>query len=215
VKSLPDAARPFEERADEYDSWYDVSPLFGIELEALQAGKERFVRPVLEVGVGPGRFAQALGIEFGLDPSLSPLQLASSRSIIAINGAAENLPARTGSIGTICLFFTLCFLADPDAAFREFFRALRQEGLLLIGMIPGESPWGKHLAEKGRKHHPFYRFARFRTITETRALLARHRFEIIEEWSTLFQSPAQSLRHEHPRPGADEKAGFCVLVAVK
>jgi len=209
---LPEAAKPFDELAKEYDSWYDSTPLFGIELAAIRAARSLIMRPEIEIGVGPGRFAQALGIEFGLDPALSPLQLASRRSIIAINGIGEQLPIRTQAVGTIYLFFTFCFLSDPAAAIKEFYRALKPEGLMMIGMIPGRSPWGKHLAAKGLAHHPIYRFARFRTIAETKAILSENGFELLEAWSTLFQPPGKSPVAEHPRSGADEEAGFCVLL---
>ena len=213
--TLPEAARPFNANAKEYDSWYDTSPLFAIELAAIRATTIRFVRPGLEVGVGTGRFARALGVKFGLDPALSPLQLAHHRSIIPINGIGEQLPVRTQSIGTVYLFFTLCFLADPAAVFTECFRVLKPEGLMVIGFIPRLSPWGKHLSSKGRENHPYYRFARFQTVAETGALLAGSGFTILEAWSTLFQPPAPHLAFEHPKPGASENAGCCVLLAGK
>jgi ubiquinone/menaquinone biosynthesis C-methylase UbiE len=213
--TLPEAAIPFNENAREYDKWYDTPPLFDIEVEAIHAFSIQFIQPGLEVGVGPGRFAQALNIEFGLDPALSPLQLARHRSIIVINGIGEQLPVRTQSIGTVYLFFTLCFLTDPVAVFKEFFRVLKPEGLMVIGFIPRLSSWGKLLTKKGKENHPYYRFAHFQTVAETKAMLTAHRLKVVEAWSTLFQPPGQRLEHEHPRPGASEEAGFCVLMARK
>ena len=213
--SLPKAAKPFNENAREYDHWYDTSPLFDIELEAIRATKIKLIRPGLEIGVGPGRFANALGIEFGLDPGLSPLQLARDRSIISINGIGEQLPVRTQSIGTVFLFFTLCFLTNPTAVFREFFRVLKPGGFVVIGFIPALSSWGQHLARKGRENHPYYRFAHFRTVAETNAILSGNGFQVLEAWSTLFQPPGQRLEYEHPRPGTNENAGFCVLTTRK
>jgi hypothetical protein len=102
--SIPKAAQPFNEHARKYDNWYDSSPLFNIEFEAIRATTIQLIQPGLEVGVGPGRFAHALNIEFGLDPALSPLQLAKDRSIISINGVGEQLPVRIQSIGTVFLF---------------------------------------------------------------------------------------------------------------
>ncbi len=213
--TLPKAAKPFNENAREYDRWYDTPPLFDIELEAIRSTSIPFMRPGLEVGVGPGRFAQALDIEFGLDPALSPLQLARHRSIISINGIGEQLPFRAQSIGTVYLFFTLCFLADPAAVFKEFFRVLKPEGLMVVGFIPSLSSWGKHLSRKGEENHPYYRFARFQTVAETKAKLTGHGFTILEAWSTLFQSPTKRLEYEHPKQGASEDAGFCVLMTRK
>ena len=172
--TLPKAADSFHIRAQEYDEWFDSSPLFAIELAALQAIQTQLTKPFLEVGVGPGRFAQDLGIEYGIDPALSPLQLAKHRSIISINGVGEQLPVRSQSIGTIYLLFTLCFLEDPTTAFKEFYRVLKPGGHFVIGLIPAGSAWGKHLNRKGQDDHPIYKYAHFRTIEETTLLLVEH-----------------------------------------
>lgn len=209
--AFPKAAEPFQSNAQEYDSWYDSSPLFDIEIEALLASETRLIPPALEIGVGPGRFAQALGTEFGIDPALSPLQLALHRSIIPINGIGEQLPFKPQTIGTVYVLFTLCFLMDPATAFREINRILKPDGFLVVGFIPAESEWGKHLAQKGKNGHPYYRHAHFKTVAETSSILANQGFHIVETWSTLFQSPSSNPSHEHPRPEANEEAGFCVL----
>lgn len=210
-----EAARPFNERTAEYDSWFADNPVFAIELAALRALGEKLPRPRLEIGVGPGRFAQALGIEFGIDPAFSPLQLASRRGIMGVSGTGENLPVRGASIGTVYLLFTLCFLPDPVAVFGECVRVLRPDGRMIIGLIPSGSAWGKRLSERGKSGDPFYRHARFRTIAETKQLLASHGFRLAEAWSTLRQPPGRQLQFEPPKTGAEESAGFCVLMAMQ
>ncbi|MCG2824383.1 MAG: hypothetical protein L6364_11985, partial [Desulfobulbaceae bacterium] len=60
------AAGVFDERAEEYDAWFEGSLLFAIERAALQELTTPLASPKLEVGVGPGRFAEALGVEFGI-----------------------------------------------------------------------------------------------------------------------------------------------------
>lgn len=75
------AAQVFDERAAEYDAWFDESLLFAIELAALQELATPLLGPKLEIGVGPGRFAEALGVEFGVDPALAPLALAKKRGV--------------------------------------------------------------------------------------------------------------------------------------
>lgn len=209
------ATRPFAERAAEYDRWFEDSPVFAIELAALQALDDQLPRPRLEIGVGPGRFAQALGIEYGIDPAGPPLQLASRRGIIGIRGTGEHLPFRQATIGTVYLLFTLCFLPDPLAVFGECARILKPEGRVIIGLIPGGSAWGQRLTERGRAGDPFYRHARFRTVGETKQMLGRHEFQVTEAWSTLQQPPGRQLRFEPPKAGAEENAGFCVLMAAK
>lgn len=208
------AVRPFNERAAEYDNWFADNPLFVIELAALQALGEKLPRPRLEIGVGPGRFARALGIEYGIDPAISALQLASRRGIMGISGTGENLPIRQASIGTVYLLFTLCFLPDPLAVLGECARVLRPGGRIIIGLIPCGSAWGKRLRERGKNGDPFYRHARFRTIAETKQMLAVRGFLMEDAWSTLRQPPGRQPQFEPPQPGAEESAGFCVLKAV-
>ena len=85
----------------------------------------------------------------------------------------------------------------------------------MIGLIPALSQWGKNLAIKGRKNHPYYRHAQFHTITQTKVMLEQEGFLCIEAWSTLFQPPSKTPYHEAPVHGESEEAGFCVLTASK
>ena len=49
------AAQVFDERAEEYDAWFEGSLLFAIERAALKELTTPLASPKLEVGVGPGR----------------------------------------------------------------------------------------------------------------------------------------------------------------
>ena len=209
------ASQPFNERAEEYDNWFENSLLFEVEITALRAIKDSLPHPRLEIGVGPGRFGEALNVDFGIDPAISPLQLATRRSIIGTNGVGEHLPFQTGSMGTVFILFTLCFLSDSAAVFKECSRIINPDGRLVIGLIPRLSSWGVLLADKGKKKHPFYRHARMRTIAETVELLAQNGFKVSESWSTLLQDPKENIQPETPRQGINENAGFSVLVTSK
>ena len=61
---------PFDNLASEYDAWFDKegSLIFFIEAQAFKTLLKSLPRPWIEIGVGSGRFAQALGIETGIDP---------------------------------------------------------------------------------------------------------------------------------------------------
>ncbi len=80
--------------ADRYDAWYD-SPkgraLLASEVACLQPLLRQFPGPYLEVGVGTGRFAQALGIGHGVDPSAPALEKARQRDITVVLGVGVNL----------------------------------------------------------------------------------------------------------------------------
>ena len=209
------ASQPFNERAEEYDSWFENSTLFDLELASLRAIEENLPHPRLEIGVGPGRFGEEMKVDFGIDPAISALQLATRRSIIGINGMGENLPFQTGSMGTAFILFTLCFLSEPVAVFKECSRIIKPDGRVVIGLIPALSSWGKMLTEKGKNNHPFYRHARMKTVAEATELLQQNNFAVRESWSTLLQEPGDKIEFETPRPGINEHAGFCVLVLSK
>lgn len=205
----------FEERAEEYDNWFENSLIFDIELAALRSVTPDPLRPWVEIGIGPGRFAVGLGTDIGIDPATAALHFAARRGIATIAGIAEELPLADASMGTVSMLFTLCFLASPKDALTECHRILRPEGMLLIGFIPARSAWGDMLARKKKARHPYYRHVRCKTAAETISLLHRAGFSVVKGCSTLFQPPDQVTRFEEPRSEPDEMAGFCVVTATK
>ena len=205
----------FQERADEYDSWYEDSILFATELAAIQQISSPLAEPKLELGVGPGRFAAQLGVTIGIDPAPAALRHAVSRGLSGVAGIGEQLPIRSSTAGTLFMLFTLCFLVDPLQVLAECYRVLTKEGCLVIGQIPAQSLWGRDLENKRINGNAFYKYARFYTIEQSVNLLQQAGFTLIESYSTLFQPPGKIERLEPARPGSDEQAGFCVLVARK
>lgn len=203
----------FDERAAEYDSWFDNNLLFDIELAAIQTLNIHFTAPTLEVGVGPGRFAQALGISIGLDPAVTPLRLAQHRGIQGCQATAESFPFRSNSLNGVCLFFTLCFLYSPQLFLQECLRVLRRDAPLVVGLVPADGIWGQTLLQKKREGHPFYENARLFTVNQVQALLEEHGFRILRGVSTLYQPPTALTACEQPHAGLDEQAGFVVLEA--
>ncbi len=90
----------FDAHADEYDAWYDSEPgksIYALEVECLRPLLHSYPRPYLEVGVGSGRFARVLGIEYGVDPSPVLLEKAKSRGINVWIANGEKLPFPEGA----------------------------------------------------------------------------------------------------------------------
>ena len=82
----------FESHLDEYEQWFqEHSCLFAAEIAAI-----REVLPTsgvgLEIGVGSGLFASALGIKYGVEPSAAMRKKAESRGVHVFDGVAERLP---------------------------------------------------------------------------------------------------------------------------
>lgn len=207
----------FERYAARYDAWYE-GPVgrgaYRSEVRALAPLLAQCPPPWLEIGVGSGRFAQALGVGFGIDPALTPLRMAVARGVRGVQAVGERLPFRDSAFGGILLVVTLCFVEDPLLVLREAHRVLRKDGGLVLGMIVSESPWAAHYREKGRQGHPFYAIAHFYSHRELERWLTEAGFQIVDERSTLFQAPdAPEIREEEPRLGFDPEAGFVGILA--
>ena len=148
-------------------------------------------RPWLEVGVGTGRFAEALGVDIGVDPASGALQYAKRRGIRAVRALGHSLPFKADAFGAVFVIVTLCFADDAEGLLHEAVRVTRAEGGIVLGIIPAESPWGNFYAAKGRTGHLFYSKARFFTLEEVRNLARGVELHLERSVSTLFESPAQ------------------------
>jgi hypothetical protein len=84
-KNWRQAAHVFQERAAEYDNWYEDSLLFETELTALQQITSPLPVPKLEIGAGLGRFAKRLGVTVGIDPAPAALHRGLKRGIIGVS----------------------------------------------------------------------------------------------------------------------------------
>lgn len=209
------SSQVFDQKAAEYDSWFENSLLFDIELAALKEIETPLDSPRLEIGVGPGRFAREIDVSFGVDPAMAPLSLSQKRGIRVIQASGEELPVVSGSIGTAFLLFVLCFLNDPLLVFDECSRVLKAGGYLVLGMIPSSGAWGQSLEKKKKEGHPFYEYARFYDMAVVGPWLGRSGFQVVETRSSLFQPPGNLQDFEHSRIGLFPDAGFWVIVAKK
>ena len=134
-------ASPFDSLASAYDAWFEEEGklVFAIEVQAFQEILPCLPKPWLEVGVGSGRFAQALGIETGVDPSVKLIRIAKHRGINAFLGRGKQLLFAPESFGTVFLIVTLCFLDAPAEVFKEANRIIIPGGKLVLDLVLRES----------------------------------------------------------------------------
>lgn len=210
-------ASPFDEMAAEYDAWFDEggSLIFSIELQALKALLPSLPEPWLEIGVGSGRFAQALGIDTGLDPSSKLLQIAKSRGINAVLGRGEERVFDAETFGTVFIITTLCFVDSPQDVIKEAKRILVPGGKLVLGLILKDSPWGNLYQHKKEEGHRVYKYANFYSCNEMTRLMFETGFTGERMISTLFQTPGNVRHVEQPKPGYWPEAGFTIIVGRK
>ena len=206
---------PFDDAVTRYDGWFD-SPkgrvLFENELAAIRLLWRSDLRPALEVGVGTGRFAEALGVEWGIDPAEQPLRLAEQRGIQVRQARGEALPFANATFGCVLMVTTLCFADDSNDLLGEVARVLRPDGHLLIADIPADSAWGRHYQQKKADGHPLYRNARFFTGQEITDIVHRAGLLPVRFSSTLIESQPERPKPEAAQSGWIAGAGFiCVL----
>jgi len=207
---------PFNDLAAAYDAWFEEEGklIFAIEVKAFQEVLTLLPKPWLEVGVGSGRFAQALGIETGIDPSVKLLEMAKRRGIAVFQARGEEQFFNKETFGTVFLIVTLCFVDSP-VVLREAHRILKPEGKIVLGLVLRESPWGKFCQVKKQEGHRFYKHTTLYSYQEVERLLTDSGFIIEKVVSTLFQKPSEVKEMENPREGFSVDAGFTVVMAGK
>jgi len=203
----------FEQFSEEYDLWYERNHyVYLAELRAIEPHIP-FHGPSLEVGVGTGRFAQPLGVDYGLDPSQAMLLIAKKRGLKVIRGCAETLPFKDSLFEWVLLVVTICFLQSPKEALSEIRRILRPGGKLITGFVDRESFLGKLYLRK-KEQNKFYQSATFYSTGEVLDLLSEQGFEIDLITQTLLRNLSEIEQNEPVKEGYGE-GGFVVISAVK
>jgi len=208
--------RPFDPIADAYDQWYDTPEgqlIFQAEVDCLRLLCDDFRGRWLEVGVGTGRFALALGVTEGVDPSPRMLDKAAQRGIRTYLAMAEHLPFRDGAFDGVLMALALCFIRDAELAMRECARVLDPLGALLIGAIPADGPWGKAYMRKASQGHPVYSLARFRSASEISALAENAGMELCASASVILWEPDSArIGEARVERGISPEAAFLGLL---
>ncbi len=207
-------ASPFDYYSDRYDSWFD-SPegqsLFRLEVACLRGLIPPDRRNQVEIGVGTGRFAAALDVRAGMDPSLPMLRRIAFPIKQIVAARAETLPYADNSMDFVLMVVTICFLKDPSTALQECRRILRPGGRLLVGLVPADSPWGRRYSRLKREGHLFYRHARFYRCDELLALARENRLDFTAARSCLRHPPGIPPEAVPAWPGIRPGAGFVSL----
>jgi SAM-dependent methyltransferase len=199
---------PFDEYPDRYDAWYDEHrAACRSELDALRALLPESGEG-LDIGVGTGRLAALLGLDFGVDPSPEMRRRAHRRGITVRDGVAEALPYREDRFDEALMTTTLCYLDDPPRAFREAHRVLRPGGTLVVGFIDRDHPLGQRYA---RSDSPFYENVSFHTVPEVLDLLDTAGFESLTTRQTLFTDAPGALDRPDPVTEGYGNGGFVAV----
>jgi len=212
-----DETNPFETRYREYDAWFDAHEnLFASELLAVRSvAPPRPPSPRwVEIGVGSGRFASALGIPLGVEPADGIAELARARGITVLKGVAEALPLEDGSVDAAYLITSLCFIDDSERAFAELARVLTPRGTAIVAFVPSDSPFGRLYTDAGQSD-PFFRRATLRPRGAVVDALVEAGLPVDRAVHTLTGDPATANQRIEPPEAGWATGSFVVLRSVR
>jgi SAM-dependent methyltransferase len=166
---------------------------------------------VLDVGCGTGATLATLaefGEVTGLDRSPEALRFCRRRGhhrLVLARG--EELPVMTESVDVITALDLLEHIPDDAAAMREFARALRPGGLLVVTVPAGPWLWSEH--DEALDHLRRYRAPRLREIMEDAGLEIVRLSPLI----TMLLAPIAALRllqKLQPREASAPQTAFII-----
>ncbi|MBK8920697.1 MAG: class I SAM-dependent methyltransferase [Saprospirales bacterium] len=199
----------FQKQAVDYDEWFDRHPvLFESELTAIRSVLPPFQRGV-EIGVGTGRFAAALGIQFGLEPLDDFAAIARSRGIEVETGVAEKMPYPGGHFDLALMVTVDCFLDDVPGAFAEAFRVLSPGGSFVVAFLDKNGAIARKYKRRGSSS---YRNARFHSPDEIMTWMNRAGFGCFKLAQTLFDGKETEPQRPESRVG---RGSFAVIAGKK
>lgn len=205
----------FEENVKEYDRWYDENvAIFHSEIAAIRDQMLKMAPNIrgIEVGLGTGRFSEALGIREGIEPSKSMSDKAIQRGIEVIHARAEHLPYKSLSFDFV-LFVTVCFLDNLEMAFKEANRVLKKNGSVIVGFLSASGKAAKTY-EARRADSTFYKNTQFYSAEKIQKYLKDAGFSDFEYVQTLFGSLDEIEEIQPVKPGCD-RGSFVVVKARK
>lgn len=206
---------PFDTHVAAYEEWFDEYPfVFSSEVEALrQMLPEGENLHGIEVALGTGRFAEALGIKEGVEPSANMRARAIERGIEVVDAVAEKLPYGDLRFDFVLMSFCISYFSNLHVAFKEANRVLKQSGALVVGFIDRASPIGKYY-EQHKPESTFYKLADFYNVDKVIFELNRAGFKHFQFCQTLFGELDDIKTFEPARAGYGE-GSFVVIQARK
>lgn len=206
------SSKIFDKTATDYDNWFENNGnIFRSEVYALKHVISQHKNGI-EIGTGTGRFAKALKISVGVEPSGNMAKIAQSRGIQVVKAFAENLPFHNDSYDFVLFVTTMCFFNNIEKSFSEVHRILKQNGAIVIGFIDKNSKLCKEYQKSNSK---IYNKAKFYSAEELTAVLKKSGFNNFIYYNTLNNTyKNEEIKKPELRNGLG-KRNFIIIKAIK
>jgi len=201
-----------ESHASEYDQWFNENPeIYQAEIEAIRQllpeGKG------IEIGAGNGRMTKPLNIDSGIEPAKAMREIAQEQGLKVIDGMAESLTIADKSFEYALFITSTCFLDDPQTAYKEAARVIKDKGSIIIAFLEKNSELGK-IYEAHKHESPFYCDATFYSYKEIQNFLSTAGFSDFKTLQTVLPESLENAQTHDILSGHD-KGTFIVVRAEK
>ncbi len=179
---------------EDYEKWFEkYSKIYEEEIKTIKAILPPF-KKAIEVGVGTGRFAKPLGIDYGIEVSEKMAEIGRKRGIKVDLVSAENMNFED-EFDLILMVTTICFVKDPKKVLANCYKALKVGGSLVVAFVDKNSALGKFY-EKNKKNSKFYKEATFFSKDEIIEMMKEAGFKNFECKENLYGDSLENLRFE-------------------
>jgi SAM-dependent methyltransferase len=205
----------FDQHVKEYEEWFDHYPyVFQTEIEAIREMLPEGEKLTgIEIGLGTGRYAEALNIKEGIEPARNMRALAIRRGIDTMDAVAEKLPYGDLRFDFVLMAFCISYFRNLGSAFSEAHRVLKNDGSLVIGFIDKDSTIGKQYEDR-KPESSFYKHANFYSVDKVVNELTQAGFRHFEFCQTLF-GELDSIQEFQPAREGYGEGSFVVVKAMK
>lgn len=190
----------FDIEANSYDNWYESKLgkfVDKVETElALSFFKPTPGMKILDVGCGTGNFSIKLaemGCKvIGIDKSEGMIAKAKKKTkdkglnIKFHIMDVYDIGFGDESFDGVFSMATFEFIKEPQKAFDEMYRVLKNSGYLLIGTINRKSKWGELYLSKSFQENSIFKYADLKHIDELKSLNIK---KVVQSGSCLFIPP--------------------------
>jgi ubiquinone/menaquinone biosynthesis C-methylase UbiE len=133
---------------------------------------------ILDAGCGTGVFSsdvleadtKVLGLELSRPMLIRGMLRNGGKRFLPVQGDMRNLPFADASFDKAVSVTAIEFIEEAKAAVEEMFRVVKPGGIIVVATLNSLSPWAHRRGEAGKKGHPIFRHAIFRSPEEMAGL---------------------------------------------